>query len=58
MIGEIQGVRFVPGVLSKPTIDNVCFIATDDETKLIVEDDKSNIIQKVLIGTMPLYNNI
>ena len=57
LIGEIQGVRFVPGVLSKPTIDNVCFIATDDETKLIVEDDKSNIIQKVLIGTMPLYNN-
>ncbi len=58
LIGEIQGVRFVPGVLTKPAIGNVCFVATDEETKLIVVDEQgSNVIKKVLVGTMPLYNN-
>lgn len=57
LIGEIMGPRFVPGVLSKPMIGNVCFIATDEETKLIVVDDRTDTIKKVLIGTMPLYNN-
>ncbi len=57
LIGEIQGSRFVPGVLTKPTIGNVCFIATNDEMKLIVVDDRNNVLKKVLIGNMPLYNN-
>lgn len=57
LIGEIQGVRFVPGVLTKPGIDNVCFIATEEETKLIVIDNQNNIMKKVLVGNMPLYNN-
>ena len=57
LIGEIQGTRFVPGVLNKPSIGNVCFVATDEETKLIVVDDQNNVLKKVLVGTMPLYNN-
>lgn len=57
LIGEIQGMRFVPGVLTKPSIGNVCFVATDEETKLIVVDDQNNVLKKVLVGTMPLYNN-
>lgn len=57
LIGEIQGFRFVPGVLTKPSIGNICFAATDDETKLIVVDDQNNVLKKVLVGTMPLYNN-
>lgn len=57
LIGEIAGVRFVPGVLNKPSIGNICFVATDEETKLIVVDDHSAVQKKVLIGTMPLYNN-
>lgn len=57
LIGEIKNDRFVPGVLTKPMIGNVCFIATTDEMKLIVVDDKNNVLKKVLIGNMPLYNN-
>ena len=57
LIGEIKGDRFVPGVLTKPTIGNVCFIATEDEMKLIVVDDRNNVLKKVLVGSMPLYNN-
>ena len=58
LIGELQGNRFVPGVINKPSIGNVCFITTPEETKLIVVDDASdNVIKKVLIGQMPLYNN-
>lgn len=57
LIGEIQNDRFVPGVLNKPIIGNVCFIATEEEMKLIVVDDKNNVLKKVLIGNMPLYNN-
>ncbi len=57
LIGEIQGNRFVPGVITKPTIGNVCFIATEEEMKLIVVDDRNNVLKKVLLGNMPLYNN-
>lgn len=57
LIGEIQNDKFVPGVLNKPAIGNVCFIATEEEMKLIVVDDKNNVLKKVLIGNMPLYNN-
>ncbi len=58
LIGELQGPRFVPGVINKPSIGNVCFVTTDEETKLIVVDDAGNgVIKKVLIGQMPLYNN-
>lgn len=57
LIGEIKNDRFVPGVLTKPMIGNVCFIATTDEMKLIVVDDKNNVLKRVLIGNMPLYNN-
>ncbi len=57
LIGEIQNERFVPGVLTKPAIGNVCFVATQEEMKLIVVDDKDNFLKKVLIGNMPLYNN-
>ncbi len=58
LIGEINNNRFVPGVLTKPAIGNVCFVATEEETKLIVVDEQgNNVIKKVLVGTMPLYNN-
>ena len=57
LIGEIAGVRFVPGVLKKPSMGSVCFVATEDEVKLIVVDDQNNVLKKVLIGNMPLYNN-
>lgn len=57
LIGEIQGSRFVPGVLNKPAIGNICFVATDEETKLIVVDEQSVFVKKVLVGSMPLYNN-
>ena len=57
LIGEINGNRFVPGVLNKPGVGNVCLAATDEETKMIVVDDQNNVLKKVLIGNMPLYNN-
>ena len=57
LIGEIKNNRFVPGAINKPSIDNACFIATDDETRLIVVDDNSNRANKILLGQMPLYNN-
>ena len=57
LIGEIVNDRFVPGVLAKPSIGNLCFIATNDEMKMIVVDDTNNIVKKVLLGSMPLYNN-
>lgn len=57
LIGEIAGGRFIPGVLIKPVLGNVCFIATDEETKMIVIDGSNNALEKVLIGMMPLYNN-
>ena len=58
LIGEISAGRFVAGVLTKPSIGNVCFIATEEEMKLIVSDNKNEMAEKkVLIGSMPLYNN-
>ena len=58
LIGEIQDGRFVPGVLTKPSIGNVCFVATESEIRLIVAGDKNNNIEKnVLLGNMPLYDN-
>ena len=58
LIGEVSNNRFAAGVLTKPAIGAVCFIASPEELKLIVSDDKENAEQrKVLIGTMPLYNN-
>lgn len=58
LIGEISAGRFVAGVLTKPSIGNICFIATEEEMKLIVSDNKSETTEKkVLIGSMPLYNN-
>ena len=57
LIGEISDNRFVPGVINKPSIGNICFAATDEETKMIIVDDQNNALKKVLIGNMPLYNN-
>lgn len=57
LIGEINGPRFIPGVLVKPSIGNVCFVATDEETKMIVVDDQNVFAKRVLVGNMPLYNN-
>ena len=57
LIGEIRGPRFIAGVLVKPQIGCVCQIATDEETNLIVIDAQNNTTRKVLIGSMPLYNN-
>ena len=57
LIGEINGNRFVPGVLNKPGVGNVCFVATDEETKMIVVDEQNVFTKRVLVGNMPLYNN-
>ena len=57
LIGEINGTRFIPGVLVKPSIGNVCFDATDEEVRLIISGDQNNFMKRVLIGNMPLYNN-
>ena len=57
LIGEIAGGRFVPGVLIKPSMQTICIAANDSEVKLIVADDRGDIQRKVLVGTMPLYNN-
>lgn len=57
LIGEINGPRFIPGVLVKPSIGNVCFVATDEEVSLIISGDQNNFMKRVLIGNMPLYNN-
>ena len=57
LIGEINGPRFIPGVLVKPSIGNVCFVATDEEVRLIISGDQNNLMKRVLIGNMPLYNN-
>lgn len=57
LIGEINGSRFIPGVLVKPSIGNVCFVATDEEVRLIISGDQNNFMKRVLIGNMPLYNN-
>ena len=57
LLGEISNDRFVAGIINKPGVGNVCLAATDEETKLIVVDDNYNIERKVLIGSMPLYNN-
>lgn len=57
--GEVRNGRFVPGVLSKPAIGSVCFVATEDEIDTIVIGDRqtTDVVKKVLIGNMPLYNN-
>lgn len=57
LIGEIYGSKFITGVLTKPNIGSVCLLASEDEVKKIVVDDQSNVLKKVLIGSMPLYNN-
>lgn len=57
LIGEMNGPRFIPGVLVKPSIGNVCFVATDEEVRLIISGDQNNFMKRVLIGNMPLYNN-
>lgn len=57
LIGEINGPRFIPGVLVKPSIGNVCFVATDEEVRLIISGDQNNFMKRVLIGNMLLYNN-
>lgn len=58
LIGELDNNKFVPGVLNKPSIGNVCFITTEEETNLIVLDNHvGEVNKKVLIGQMPLYNN-
>lgn len=57
LIGEFNGDRFIPGVLVKPSIGNVCLIATEEETNAIVIDAKNNVLKRVLVGNMPLYNN-
>lgn len=57
LIGEINGNRFVPGVINKPGVGNVCLAATDEETKMIVVDDQNVFAKRVLVGNMPLYDN-
>ena len=58
LIGEIRNNRFIPGVLTKPSINSVCFVANDEDVRLIVVNEQSNEKErKFLIGTMPLYNN-
>ncbi|MEG2620773.1 MAG: ATP-binding protein, partial [Bacilli bacterium] len=57
LIGEIVNDHFLPGVITKPLIGNVCLTASMDETKLIVVNDQNSVVKKVLIGNMPLYNN-
>lgn len=58
LLGELVVDKFITGVLSKPQIGSICFAATEEETRLIVSDDKnSNVIKKILLGTLPLYNN-
>ena len=57
LIGEISNNQFIAGVLVKPSIGNVCFIASSEEIKLIVVDERDNGSKKVLVGNMPLYNN-
>ena len=57
LIGEIVNNQFIAGVLVKPSIGNVCFIASNDEIKLIVVDERDNGSKRVLVGNMPLYNN-
>ena len=57
LIGEIYGSKFITGVLTKPNIGSVCLLASEDEVKKIVVDDQNNVLKKVLIGSMPLYNN-
>ena len=41
LIGEIRNDKFIPGVLTKPAIDSICFIANEEDTKLIVVDERS-----------------
>ena len=58
LIGEIRNDKFIPGVLTKPAIDSICFIANEADTKLIVVNEQNDANEKkFLIGTMPLYNN-
>lgn len=57
LVGEIINNKFNPGVIIKPSIGNVCQLATDEQTNLIVVDERGNAGDKVLIGNMPLYNN-
>ncbi len=57
LIGEISNGRFVSGVLNKPPMQTICVAATMEETKLIVADDNASVDKKVLLGTMPLYND-
>lgn len=57
LIGELNGYKFIPGILSKPGLGNVCLAATKEETNMIVVSDQNVIVKKFLIGNMPLYNN-
>lgn len=57
LIGELNGYKFIPGILSKPGLGNVCLAATKEETNMIVVSDQNVIVKKILIGNMPLYNN-
>lgn len=57
LVGELNGYRFLPGVIIKPAIDNVCLAATQEETKLIVVDDQNQFLSTVLLGNLPLYGN-
>lgn len=57
LLGELNGYKFVPGILTKPKIGSVCICANKEETKQIVVSDQNTITKKFLIGTMPLYNN-
>lgn len=57
LVGELNGYRFLPGVIIKPAIGNVCLAATQEETKLIVVDDQNQFLSTVLLGNLPLYGN-
>ena len=58
LIGELSNNKFIPGVLNKPSMMNVCVAASDYETQLIVTDSAAmGNLKRVLVGTMPLYNN-
>ncbi len=57
LVGELNGYRFLPGVIVKPAIGDACLLATKDETKLIVVDDSNQFTSTVLFGNLPLYGN-
>lgn len=57
LLGEIQGERFISGVIKRPSLNSMCRTIKREELDVIIGANISDNGKKLYMGTMPLYDN-